>query len=764
MIFLFHTEESFNKPRSIIKFSMLIFGLLFVHSSCNFAATIPVVVNNTSAYVIVLPVEATATERKAALVLQHYFQLATKVKLPVKDEKTVGKSPAFYIGSTNLSNRFKTNLKGEGFAIASDTKNIALFGARGQSTLYAVYSFIEAFLGGQKLNQSPATVAELVHFNFPSFYKKIENPSFDYRQVHFAFENDEEYLAWHKLHKLDDLWGIWGHSYFKLLPPKDYFNQHPEYFSEVKGKRQAIQLCPTNPNVANIIIQKLKKEMAQKDWAEYWSISANDEIEFCTCKTCSQINEKEQSNGAAHLYLVNKIASAFPDKKFTSLAYLHTIKPPLQLKPASNVYIMLSSIDALRSKPLRTEPTAAAFRNYLKKWSLLTSNIFVWDYCTQFTNYLAPFPNFFNYLDDAKFFKEQGVKGVFEQGSGNTLSDFDALKSYVWSKLLWNANSTNEEWIANFCKAYYKSAAPFIQAYYELIQKNITQYQRSLDIYGNPINEYNTYLSPEYLDTYSTLLDQAEAKVEDYPHLLKRVQAVRLSLEYTVLQQSKFYGIEKHGYLIKTDKGYEVKEGWIDRVERFVSLSKSLQVNEFAEGKYSPDEYLDEWKKIVTTPYQHNLALNATVQLKNEFAPEYPAKKERTLTDGMYGFDDFSYNWLCFYGKNLEATITLPEAVQAKTIQTHFLLDARHWIFAPTNVEIWISENGKDFQSLGSKPTQQNIDEEQYQIQKEKFEWKFSSQKVKSIKIIAKVPTTLPAWRYRANRLPMIACDEIYLH
>jgi len=167
--------------------------------------------------------------------------------------------------------------------------------------------------------------------------------------------------------------------------------------------------------------------MAKNPDAMYWSVSPNDDIGYCECDKCKAINDAQGSPSGSLIQFVNRVAAAFPDKTITTLAYGYSHRAPKSLKPADNVYIMLSDIDAYRDKPLSEEGSAAVFRNDLKAWGSLTHNIFVWDYITEFTNYLAPFPNFQTLQPNMQFFKDNGVKGVFEQGSDDTYSEWAGI-------------------------------------------------------------------------------------------------------------------------------------------------------------------------------------------------------------------------------------------------------------------------------------------------------------------------------------------------
>lgn len=749
---------------------LLLSYIFLLSTSCNWASDFPVIVNGKSDYAIVVPVNATPNETKAAQILQKYIHLSTNLTLPVTKENAWKDKPAFYVGKTERSKKFTPSaISGEGYLLASDDKDIVIYGGSGKGVVYGVYDFLELYMQATKYDEQPGKIAAFKTFELPVRLRHEFVPKMVYRQAYYPQSRDAEYLEWNKVHSFEDLWGIWGHSYFKLVDPRTYFKEHPEYYAMQNGKRHATQLCVSNDEVAQIAVNALKLKMQDNPDAMYWSISAEDEPAYCTCDKCEAINKEEGTPTGAHLRFVNKIAKQFPDKIFTTLAYTFTSKPPLKTKPLPNVYVMLSTIDAYRTQPLQTEPSAAAFRRSLEGWEKLTHNLFVWDYTTEFTNYLAPFPDLFVLGDNIKYYAAHHVKGVFSQGSGETYGEFAELKSYLIGKLLWNPNLDANVLLEEYCKNYYRGAGQFIMEYINLLQAESRKTKRAIDIYGNPVNEYNTYLTPELLEQFSILFDKAEGAVEEYEVHRQKIERLRLSLEYTVLQQARFYGKEKQGYMVQDEEtlNYVVKGAFPKRVKKFTEALKKYKVTELSEGGISPDQYEQEWNVLFERGWKHNYASEATVVLQTQPAPEYPAKKERTLIDEVFGQKDFSYNWLCFYGNDMAATLDMESTKEVSSIAMNFLDDPRHFIFLPEDIEVMVSKDGQSYTKATpapANPKKQAAVEEHYETSPVNHAFTIKPQQVRFIKVVAKNRKTLPEWRFRPNRKPMIACDEVFVN
>ncbi len=266
-----------------------------------------------------------------------------------------------------------------------------MFGQEAERANLWSLHFNRHILRMQKYARGPAYVPKKTTLKIPSHLMDKQIPEFVFRDAYYPSRLDQEFQEWHKLHRAEDLWGLWAHTFFKLVPPAQYFPAHPEYYAFVNGERRATQLCLSNDEVVNITVNQLRKLMKEKPDALYWSISPQDGVGYCTCDRCATADKEEDSHAGSLIRFVNKVAVKFPDRQFTTLAYNYTIKPPKKTRPASNVIIMLSSIAANRNRPLSEDPSAAEFRDALQGWKKIVSNIFIWDYTTQFSNYLAPF-------------------------------------------------------------------------------------------------------------------------------------------------------------------------------------------------------------------------------------------------------------------------------------------------------------------------------------------------------------------------------------
>jgi hypothetical protein len=719
--------------------------------------SITLVEKGRSEYSIVRSKNASGYELSAANVLQNYLQQISGVLIPIIDDSAQDSGFEILIGNTSRTKE-NENIQNDGFLIDIRSNKLIISG-KGKGTLYGVYTFLEKYLGCRKYSSKFKLIPKQSSIII-SGINDLQNPKINFRSLHYwDAETDQEYLDWHKLNRIEDKWGLWGHSFFKLLSPAKYFDKHPEYFSLVNGERVAMQLCLTNPDVLKIVIKELDKKINDAPGLEYWSVSQNDDIGACECENCTALNKKHGSYQGSLLTFINQIAAKYPDKTISTLAYNFSRKAPVGLKPLENVNIMFSAIDINRSKPVNSDPRSERFRIDYDAWEKLTSNIIVWDYVVQFTNYISPFPNFHTLKPNFEYFSKNQPVGFFIQGSVEVPGELAEIRAYILSKLLWDKDADLEEIKSEFLDNYYGNAGVLVGKYINLIHEHVHSSWRRMDIYDNPIMPYQSYLSPKLLNEYLEILGSAERLVIEDTELTKRVQKVALPLHFAVLQQARFFGIDQNGVFIKQNKNWVVREEIRTKLQYFLGLLGKLEITQLNESGLSPKDYEAEWKRIFDAGPIIHKALNKPLRLLTESTPEFVSKGARTLLDGTGGTEDFQYNWLGWNGTDMKVEIDMEEKTTLHKIELSFLENHRHYMFLPKAISIELSDDAKNYKEVARMAVEGPF--ENVSVPVRKFILDLGSKKARYIKLIAINQTDLPLWCKRKDRKPWILTDEI---
>ncbi|HWA84512.1 MAG TPA: DUF4838 domain-containing protein, partial [Fimbriimonadaceae bacterium] len=327
------------------------------------------------------------------------------------------------------------------------------------------------------------------------------------------------------------------HTYYPLVPPDKYFATHPEWYSLINGKRTAdnAQLCTTNPELRDFVVEQVKAELRANPKATIVSVSQNDCFNPCQCPTCRALVEREGSESALTLdlanYVAEKIEKEFPNVAVDTLAYQWSRHPPKTMRPLPNVIVRLCSIECNFAFPLNA-PQNAAFGDDIRGWSKLTNRLYVWDYCTDFANYMAPLPDYFTLGPTLRFFSQNGVKGVFEEGDYTSSGgDMAELKAWLIAQMLWDPKQDPNKLIDEFLRGYYgPRAAPSIRQYLELMAQQAQSWNLT---FASPVTA--SFLRYEIMKQAEQLWQQALLAEHGNPEFAARIQRSELGVQYVWL-------------------------------------------------------------------------------------------------------------------------------------------------------------------------------------------------------------------------------------
>ena len=535
-----------------LTFLALIFGGVAV--SVEQSEAVVLARNGASDYVILIPESAGPPIRYAARELQKYLEQISGAKLPIAEGTAPRGKPVVIVGEHPRLNRLgvKRTLKSlgpEGFIIRTSGRNLILCGGGPRGTVYSVYTFLEEVLGCRWF----APGVDYVPKKSEIVLQKLniqQKPAFEYREPFFTEAFDRDWAVKLKMNgnsqRLDEetgghvVYGPFVHTFYSLIPPQEFFKDHPEYFSLINGKRQfeGGQLCLTNPDVLRICTERVLKWMEEMPQATIFSASQNDWYGACQCDKCQAVVKEEGAESGLMLRFVNAIAEVtskkYPDKLIDTLAYQYTEKPPLKARPHPNVRVRMCPIGACQAHPYEKCPENATIVENLKAWSKITNQLYIWHYNTNFAHYLLPFPDFDELAADIDMYHRHGVKGMFMQGAyaPGGGGEFAIMRSYMMAKLLWNPKADAHAILDEFMQGYYGKAAPAIKRYFDRLHRKVREENIHFRIFDPPTVGY---LTPDVIEASDRDFDEAERLAADDPVILDRVQQARLSLDYVHL-------------------------------------------------------------------------------------------------------------------------------------------------------------------------------------------------------------------------------------
>ncbi len=535
-------------------------------------------------YVIILPEDATRQERRAAGELALWLGEITGAEFPVMADTAPERARELSVGrTTRVTDAVLSKLEEvepEGYVIAIQNERVLLLGSGPSGPLHAVFALLEEDLGvrwyapeihdvpfdelTRALNQRPWAAGDYRVSRSSSLSASIVprsvKPSYPVRFfVHrFAYNPwglrnriNGSYAHQYGQHGYDGAFFV--HTFHRLVPPDRYFEDNPEYFGLIEGKRswQRGQLCLSNPDVAAAAAETAIDALRRSP-RRLLSVSPLDRLGDCECDDCREIERQKGAYSGLLLQFVNRIAEIveeeFPDATITTLAYRQSKMPPTaDMAARDNVAIRFcTDFGSTFNWPYHSfyDERLAGQKELFAAWEEISRRMHLWIYPHLYTNPLAPQPTIRAVAENIRFFSERQAESVFIEQSPAQDRGRAAMRYWIFSKLMWNPDLNVEDLIRDFIWGYYGEAAPDVVRYHELLwghNVKYTDFNRERN-WINPIHDEELYrhgFVEEARDILVRALNAAESdKIRKRVELLKvgvvYVEAVQLYMQMRV--------------------------------------------------------------------------------------------------------------------------------------------------------------------------------------------------------------------------------------
>ena len=531
--------------------------------------------------------------RAAADELVVHVAKITGAKLPIVTDAGALPAKAIHIGA----NRYLPDLVGEvemkalgaeGFRIKTVVSHLVVLGAGKRSVLNGVWDFLERELDCRwytpTLTVTPhrgtLTIGPIDRSYVPPFEMRTiwihntehEGPLWPARMrlnCSVRHIRDWDSRIHHPL-----LEGAWhwaehsSHTFPRLVPSGTYYEEHPEYFSLIKGERIKGdgQLCMTHPDVAEISSRWANNVLDRDPQARLVSISPADWGNFCQCDRCTATRRQypelaEQvacGNAAMLIEMVNDVARRVkpmhPDALVSTLAYQNTRIPAPDMKIEDNVVIRYCPIEVCVLHAIDDSNCGWNQRNYegtrfadeLATWTKIAPRVWIWYYAFDRGGSLSVAPFWGTMQSNIRLFHRLGVKGVQVQcrvSPPGPWAPFHDLKAYLFAKLLWDPTYDVQAGTSEFCEAFYGQAADRMIDYLKALHDpetytgSVAKIHQHLPGAHTLGGQMAAPVHPHLFDQFTEWFDQAEQLARNEPLMLRRVVAARMTLQYLILSQ-----------------------------------------------------------------------------------------------------------------------------------------------------------------------------------------------------------------------------------
>ncbi len=576
-------------------------------------------------YVIQRAADASPVEVRAVNDLAEYLKKISGATFPVVTEDKAADAPRIIVGkslSQSLLGKEKVNSLGlDDFIIRTCGDNVVLAGGGPRGTAFAVYSLLERDLGCIWFNPfGDEYVPQRNVLTLPEINRR-ETPAFHYRELNATFwrmvpyEKEGAFLLRNKIAQSGEIeWGgvdrVYAHPkmhsiFFYIVPPaainpaknhyhepkdvESIFNDHPEWFSLVGGKRvSSRQLCFSNPELRKTFTSNFLSNIEKHAGKGVFNVSRRDVgEEYCECEACRAWVKREGGVVSAPMLdfvdeLAKTVKAKYPEAVVSIWAYTETECPSVLTFP-DNVVLDFMPLEKKNFAASLEHPSNAKVLDDLRMWKTKVRKFDTWYYPNPYAVSLAPIGNLHNLADDFRMYKQLNMDGFYyiEQDVGvmetHHLTD---LQSWLIAKLEWDADQDVDKLIMTFTEPYYGAAAPMIREYINRLEK-ATRDMKTPISWSPTLPEF-TYLTPVFLRDAQTLFDRAEAAVTNDPTRLLRVRQARMSLDRVSL--------------LLWDKS-ATDAGWMKQQKTETAKRYETTFNTTAQQRLQKPEFRDEMLK-----------------------------------------------------------------------------------------------------------------------------------------------------------------------
>ncbi len=509
-----------------------------------------------SDYSIIISSNAAPCERKAAEELSAYLEKISGVKLYFCTDETPEGSYEILLGQTNRGWPKEIDPKAlghHGFTIRTEGQKLYLIGSDALGTLYAVYEFLEKYLGCRFYTSRFEKIPSKTEILLPQI-NDSQIPKIPYRSLYWSSYMQSDDLCAKRKVNYRKVGRPLAEEYGEALHYCNGYCGHTIYpLAEMEGSHIDIQPCLSSEDTYQAILKNARKWMEEDPTAKILSISQNDTHRWsygCECEECKKVLEETGSYVGSWIKLIQRLSEdlkeEYPDLLYHTFAYRFTRQFPKNITIPENILVELCSIESCFRHPLEECGTvgddhipADNFPVLLKEWGKQTKHLALWDYTTNFKNFSMFHPNFPVLRKNIRFFADNNVQYLFEQGNPTPANgEFCELRGYLLTKLMWDPYMSEEEYrriTEEFIDDYYGKGAPFIKEYIALGLEytkdlHVTTYELQPDTFPNRIE--GDRLIPHPIIPEGERLFAAAMEAESDPILKEHIDCAFIQIEY----------------------------------------------------------------------------------------------------------------------------------------------------------------------------------------------------------------------------------------
>ena len=567
---------------------------------------------------VVIADDANAVQRAAAAELVAYVSRITGQKVETMKasvfalSKTAGQS--FFVGDGAAEHALGSSpkpWKTEEWMLRSVPQGLVLAGDDGAGdpwsittaagSMLAVYTLLEDHLGVRWF--WPGEFGEHVPVNADALVPGLMNrrqPAFEIRSVELGYSSiyhtkvfNDAARRWARRSRLG--WvksAVFGHSWEAAfdLRKGETFQQHPEWFALVNGKRRPPQMCTTHPDVITRMVDYV---LAGKQ--AIMNISPSDGGGFCECERCQALDvpgvlayDKKHVQLSDRIFtyaneVARRVREKNPAKSCGMFAYTYYNKPPVKIaRLEPNLYLSF----VFQSAAHRDPENLREWRESVSGWQKLGAKMVVREGWGNHYYHDMPFIHDRQIIANLAEASSLGFVAAYGEGS----KSFATMAPNFWAitRMMWDPKRDPAKVMPDFYQSAYGPVAremeAFFGAYSQALDANWSKRDRIVDAtgiaYANVIAAWGKLIPAEAVAEAEKQLQAAEAKAPAGEYA-DRVKFHRFGHEYTKVMLELLANYKSLSELgVKMDFAVAAKATRDDPAARDALLNRTYELGE----------------------------------------------------------------------------------------------------------------------------------------------------------------------------------------
>ena len=524
-----------------------------------------------SAFTVVRSADMPEGQVTALNFLLEQIKTVYGAELPViTDEQTA--EHEIVVGSANRQSpaveAARAEIKNDGYAIVVDGGDLYVTATTGRGVVYGMTDFMENYMGVRLYTQTFTahhnTGAVALEEGFTDVYSPafearrtwIDNLYSDPLEVVFYLKNNSDGL---KKAKVGD-----------NTPVRANSNHTIDNLAKVDGEAQVP--CLTDEAVYAQVLKSVCKKLDDNTEQNVIQVGQGDGGNPCQCERCAAIHAEYGTSNATWFLFLNRladeVAALYPDRpvRLITYSYQYTHGVPGNGFTVSNHVIIDFCFDNACYNHAFNDPDCpknVPVAAELKEWAKVckADNLYVYEYAYNCGDKYLADPSLLVMWDNFQFFMECGATGILSEGITAGGGEFDHLRAYLRSHLVWNPHMTEEQYYTlmdEFMTDWYGDAAPILREYMDILYDGqrvscTDMYTPMYTFFQTDAEEGGTQVNQEIMTMCQTLFDRAMA-------LETLTAEQRDRVEYTALH----FMVVRYSYFPKGDR--TEKKALLDKI------------------------------------------------------------------------------------------------------------------------------------------------------------------------------------------------------